>query len=245
MLFRSRTLVDFGGLVMLYALQDKREELRMRSENQAMNTILQHQYDQYRLSIDNIELLRREFHDLKHYLIAIRAEQNPEKKEQYLLEMEEAIHTQEALSNTGNSVLDVILTTKSTYCLQNNIRFTCMADGKLLSFMYVKDICSIFGNMLDNAIECISQFEDPEKRLITLKMYQQNRLLMVQCENYSENSVSLKPGQLPSTTKKDRSSHGYGLKSIRNSVDKYGGTMTLQSKNNWFTLQILFPLNSP
>lgn len=240
-----RTLVDFGGLVMLYALQDKREELRMRSENQAMNTILQHQYDQYRLSIDNIELLRREFHDLKHYLIAIRAEQNPEKKEQYLLEMEQAIHTQEALSNTGNSVLDVILTTKSTYCLQNNIRFTCMADGKLLSFMYVKDICSIFGNMLDNAIECISQFEDPEKRLITLKMYQQNRLLMVQCENYSENSVSLKPGQLPSTTKKDRSSHGYGLKSIRNSVDKYGGTMTLQSKNNWFTLQILFPLNSP
>lgn len=237
-----RTLVDFGGLVMLFAQQDKREELRMRGENQAMNIILQHQYDQYRLSIDNIELLRREFHDLKHYMIAIRSEQDPEKKERYLLEMEEAIAVQEALSNTGNSVLDVILTTKSTYCLQNNINFTCMADGKLISFLHVKDICSIFGNALDNAIECVSQFSDPEKRLITLSMYQQNRLLMIQCENYTETSYSLGKNQLPPTTKKDQLSHGYGLKSIRHAVEKYNGSMTIHARDNWFTLQILIPL---
>ena len=237
-----RTLVDFSGLVMLFALQDKREELRMRSENQAMNIILQHQYDQYRLSIDNIELLRREFHDLKHYMIAIRSEKDPQKKEQYLLEMEEAILTQEALTNTGNGVLDVILTTKSTYCIQNNINFTCMADGSLISFLHVKDICSIFGNALDNAIECVSQFEDPEKRLITLSMYQQNRLLMIQCENYTERELSLKKDELPKTTKKDGSYHGYGLKSIRHAVQKYGGSMTLHAQDNWFTLQILIPL---
>ena len=65
---------------MLFSMQEKREELRMRSENQAMNIVLQRQYDQYRLSIDNIELLRREFHDLKHYMIAIRSEQDPKKK---------------------------------------------------------------------------------------------------------------------------------------------------------------------
>lgn len=237
-----RTLVDFGGLVMLLAMQDKREELRMRSENQVMNVILQHQYDQYRLSIDNMELLRREFHDLKHYMIAIRSEKDPAKKEQYLLEMEEAILTQEALSDTGNSVLDVILTSKSTYCLQNDIHFTCMADGQLLTFMHVKDICSIFGNMLDNAIECVSQFSDPEKRLISLNLHQQNQLLMIQCENYTEQDLTLSPDQLPTTTKTDKSYHGYGLKSIRHAAEKYGGSMTLHSKNNWFTLQILIPL---
>lgn len=239
-----RTLVDFGGLVTLFALQDKREELRMRAENQSMSIILQHQYDQYRLSIGNVELLRREFHDLKHYMLAIRGETDSAKKEKYLLEMEEAIQIQEALSNTGNSVLDVILTTKSTYCLQNDICFTCMADGKLISFMHVKDICSIFGNMLDNAIECVSQFENPESRIINLKMYQQNRLLMIQCENYTAHTISMKPGQFPSTTKENNTSHGYGLKSIRHTVKKYNGSMTLQSLDNWFTLQILFPLNS-
>ena len=238
-----RTLVDFGGLVMLFSMQEKREELRMRSENQTMNILLQRQYDQYRLSIDNIELLRREFHDLKHYMIAIRSEQDPKKKEQYLSEMEEAIHTQEAFTNTGNSVLDVVLTTKSTYCMQKHITFTCMADGKLISFMHVKDICSIFGNALDNAIECVSQFDDPEKRLITLSMYQKNQLLMIQCENYTDTILHLKSDQLPSTTKQNAGYHGYGLKSIQHAAQKYGGSMTLHAKDHWFTLQVLIPLD--
>lgn len=239
-----RTLVDFGGLLMLYTTLEKREELRIKSENQAMNTLFQHQYNQYRLSIDNMELLRREFHDLKHYMIAIRSEKDPVKKEQYLLEMEEAILTQEALSNTGNGVLDVILTSKSTYCTQNNITFTCMADGNLISFMHVKDICSIFGNALDNAIECVSLYDDPEKRLITLNMYQKNQLLMIQVENYTENTFQLTENSLPSTTKNNKEMHGYGMKSIQHAAQKYGGSMTFHAEDNWFTLCVLIPVET-
>lgn len=239
-----RTLVDFGGLVMLFSQQDKREELRMRSENQAMNVVLQRQYEQYRMSIDNIELLRKEFHDLKHYMLAIRSEQNPQKREQYLLEMEQAILTQESLTNTGNQVLDVVLTTKHLYCTKNKIHFTYIADGKLLSFMHVKDICSIFGNALDNAIECVSQFEDPDKRLVSLSMFQKNQFLMIEFENYMETPLLLKKDALPSTTKQNKEYHGYGLKSIQMAVKKYGGSMTLNGENHMFTLRILFPISS-
>lgn len=237
-----RTLVDFGGLIMLVTQMEKREEMRMKNENQIMNVMLQKQYDQYRLSIDNVELLRREFHDLKHYMIAIRSEENPEKKEKYLSEMEQAIATQEAMINTGNHVLDVVLTTKNSYCIQNKITFTCMADGSLLSFMHVKDICSIFGNALDNAIECVSQFDDPEKRLISLSMYQRNQFLMIQFENYTESVLRLQTNALPRTTKSDQQYHGYGLKSIKAAAEKYGGSMTLHAEDNWFTLQILLPV---
>lgn len=237
-----RTLVDFGGLLMLFAQQNRRKELLVRGENHAMNVVLQRQYDQYRMAIDNMELLRREFHDLKHYMIAIRAEKDPQKREQYLSEMERAILTQESLANTGNQVLDVVLTTKSTYCAQNKITFTFMADGKLISFLHVKDICSIFGNALDNAIECVSQFEDPEKRLITLSIYKRNFFLMIQCENYSENQLAMTPDTLPPTTKGNKLYHGYGLKSIQAAAQKYGGSMTISSSDNWFRLQVLIPL---
>lgn len=228
---------------MLFSQQDKREELRMRGENQAMNIVLQRQYEQYRMSIDNIELLRKEFHDLKHYMIAIRQEQNPEKREEYLSQMEQAILLQEAFSNTGNQVLDIVLTTKNIYCTKNKITFTCLANGNLLSFMHVKDICSIFGNALDNAIECVSQFESTDKRLIRLSMFQKNEFLMIQFENYTENPLVLNKNSLPSTTKFDKQYHGYGLKSIQMATKKYGGSMTLHCKDNWFTLQLLFPLN--
>ncbi|MBS5063163.1 MAG: sensor histidine kinase [Hungatella hathewayi] len=237
-----RTLVDFGGLVMLVTQLEKREELRMRGENQLMNVMLQRQYDQYRMSIDNIELLRREFHDLKHYMIAIRAEEDPKKRDQYLEEMEQAITAQEALTNTGNRVLDVVLTTKSTYCSQKQITFTCMADGSLISFMHVKDICSIFGNALDNAIECVSQFDDPEKRLVTMSMFRKNQFLMIQFENYTDTTLKLGSNHLPRTTKDNTQYHGYGLKSIQAAAQKYGGSMTLQSKDNWFTLSVLIPV---
>lgn len=238
-----RTLVDFSGLVMLFSQQDKRKELCMRSENQAMNIVLQRQYENYRMSIDNIELLRREFHDLKHYMLAISSEQNPEKREQYLSEMEQAILTQEAFTHTGNQVLDVVLTTKYLYCIKNNIHFTCMADGKLLSFMHVKDICSIFGNALDNAIEYVSQLEDPEKRFVSLSLFQKNDFLMIEFENYMETSLSLQRDTLPSTTKKNKEYHGYGLKSIQIAVKKYNGSMTLHGEHHTFTLRILFPLS--
>lgn len=237
-----RTLVDFGGLLMLFAQQNRRKELQVRSENHAMNGVLQRQYDQYRMAIDNMELLRREFHDLKHYMIAIRAEKDPEKREQYLSEMEKAILTQEAMANTGNQVLDVVLTTKSTYCTQNKITLACMADGKLISFLHVKDICSIFGNALDNAIECVSQFEDPEKRLINLSIFKRNHFLMIQCENYLENQLAMVNGCLPPTTKSNKLYHGYGLKSIQAAVEKYGGSMTISSRDNWFRLQLLIPI---
>lgn len=64
--------------------------------------------------------------------------------------MEAEIRQYEAQNKTGNKVLDTVLTSKSLYCNKNGITFTCVADGTLLGFMDVMDICSIFGNALDN-----------------------------------------------------------------------------------------------
>ncbi|MCP1102786.1 hypothetical protein M2454_002403 [Aequitasia blattaphilus] len=236
-----RTLVDFGGLVMLYSQQERREESRLKNENDSMNTVLQRQYDQYRIALENTEILRREFHDLKHYIAAISAETDAEKRNLYLEEMREAIATQEAFINTGNRVLDVVLTTKSMYCAQKGIVFQCMTDGKLLDFMHVKDICSIFGNAIDNAIESVSQIEDKEKHIVSLKVSRQRQFLLIQCENSTEKPIQL-GNELPETTKKEGAMHGYGLKSIKASAEKYGGAMTLNADKDWFTLRILIPL---
>ena len=53
-------------------------------------------------------------------------------------------------------------------CSKNRIKLTCVADGALLSSLHVTDICSIFGNALDNAIEYTAQVADPAARLIHL-----------------------------------------------------------------------------
>ena len=239
-LFYIRTLVDFSGLLILFLQWDRWRELSMQKEMEAVNAILRRQYEQYNLSKENIEIINRKYHDLKHQIAVVRAERNSDKREQYLQEMENDIKMYEAQNKTGNKVLDTILTGKHLYCVQHEINFTCVADGMLLDFMNLMDICTIFGNALDNAIECVEKIGDKSKRLIRTAVYSQSKFLIIRFENYTELELTTKDS-LPITTKKDRQYHGYGLKSIRSTVEKYGGSMTVNVKDNWFILRLLIP----
>ena len=58
--------------------------------------------------------------------------------------MEEEIRQYETQNKTGNEVLDTLLGAKGIECQKEEIELTCVADGSLLEFMDVMDICSIF-----------------------------------------------------------------------------------------------------
>lgn len=240
-IFYIRTLVDFSALVILYALREQYHQMHMKYELKAINSILHRQYEQYKQYKESIQLINRKYHDLKHQISIIREEKNEEKKAEYLSEIESGIEIYEAQSKTGNSVLDTVLTGKILLCREHDINITCVADGTLLDFMEAMDICSIFGNALDNAIESIKKLSDSEKRLIRVAVYAQNDLLMLRFENYYESELKYENGSLI-TTKKDREYHGYGIKSLRHIAKKYHGTMTINTENNWFTLRILIPV---
>ena len=105
----------------------------------------------------------------------------------------------------------------------------------------IANIHTLFGNALDNAIECELSIPDKEKRLIHLEVYAKKDFLVIRCENYCPAPPVFQDG-LPMTTKADREYHGYGLKSMRYTAQKYGGTMTVQAKDEWFQLTPLFPL---
>lgn len=102
------------------------------------------------------------------------------------------------------------------------------------------DIYSLFGNLLDNAIEAVSALDDG-KRIIGLRVRAVGDLLSINAHNYYENKLTLDNG-IPETTKKDKQYHGFGLKSIQYVCDKYGGDLSINTQNNVFTVNILFPL---
>ena len=236
-----RTLVDLGGIAILYAHLIQCCELRVRKELEAVQNVLQNQYVQYKQSRESIELINYKYHDLKHQIAVLRSEEDPQKREEFLNRMENEIKQYEAQNKTGNKVLDTVLTTKSLYCTKHGITFTCVADGTLLNFMDVMDICSIFGNALDNAIECELKIPEKEKRLIHVTVSKQKNFLILRFENYYEEELKYKEGLLV-TTKKEKQYHGYGLKSIRYTVNKYDGAVTIEAKDNWFELKILIPI---
>ena len=237
-----RTMVDFAGVAMVYAYYSQRCELRARQELNVMQNVLQNQYLQYQQSKESIDLINYKYHDLKHQIAVLRAEENPERRSAFLDEMEEEIHRYEVQNKTGNKVIDTILTSKNVICEQHGISMNCVIDGTLLNFMDTLDLCSIFGNAIDNAIECEKMVEDREKRLVHIAVFSQKNFVILRFENYFNGQLQLKDG-VPETTKtKKKEFHGFGIKSIRYTVQKYGGAVNIGQRENWFELKLLIPL---
>lgn len=238
-----RTLVDFSGNAILFAYLIQRNRIRTQQELTAVQTLLENQYAQYVTSRDTIDMINRKYHDLKHMIAALRTEPDAQVREQWLQAMEADIQAYEVQNKTGNRVLDTVLTGKNLYCQNHGIELLVVADGKLLSFMDVADICTVFGNALDNAIECELKIPDRSKRIIRLVLSAQKQFLLLKVENYCPFRTDFRDG-LPATTKADSASHGFGLKSIRYTAQKYGGSITTGIEDDWFVLKMLIPLKS-
>ena len=239
----ARTLVDIAGVAVLYAHYVSCRSQAMRRELEAVQNTLQSQYQQYKQSRESIDLINMKYHDLKHQIQYLKDEQDAQKRNEFLDQIESDIKKFELQYKTGNAVLDTILTGRSLYCYKHGITMTCVVDGKLLDFMEVMDICNIFGNALDNAIESVLRIKDKEKRLIHVTVSQLNNFVMIRIENYYEDELNT-DGETYFTTKHDKKHHGYGIKSIKYTADRYDGAVYINADNNWFDIKIAIPQKS-
>lgn len=239
-IFNIRTIMGLCGLLFLGVYNLARRDLLVQWELGAVQGILRSQFEQYQHYRDSQDFINRNYHDLKHKIAYLKAEEDSGRRSVFLKAMEKEIKEYEAQFKTGNPVLDTLLTSSGFACAENSISLTCIADGALLNFMDVVDICTVFGNALDNAVEHAKRIEDPEKRLIHVTVFSKQDHLIIRFENYMEGVLSL-DGDLPATTKQDAQHHGFGLKSVKYVAEKYLGTMNVEENNSWFLLQVVIP----
>ena len=152
--------------------------------------------------------------------------------------MESGIRRYEAENKTGNPVLDTLLTAKSMDCQQRGINMTSVADGSKLGFLTTRELCTLVGAPLDNAIECVTAEPDPEKRLLRVAVYDQSGCVMLRFENYCAQPVELGADGLP----RHNTHGGYDLRGVQAAARRHDGTMTLHWADGWFTLRILLPI---
>ncbi|MDD5293412.1 MAG: hypothetical protein PHW40_03760, partial [Candidatus Izemoplasmatales bacterium] len=119
-IFYIRTLVDFAGIIILYSQREHKLAVKSKMELNAMENLLNKQYEQYHVSQESIDIINQKYHDLKNQIIAIRAEKDSDTREKYLEDLENSIKHYEAQYKTGNKVLDTILTSKLITCLDND-----------------------------------------------------------------------------------------------------------------------------
>lgn len=229
-------VLQFYCITLLYLQSALFKKSSMRKELETIQLLWHQQKGQYQLSKETIELINHKCHDLKHQVQAIRAVKDEKERETYLEKIEKSVQIYSAIVRTGNEILDTILTEKSLICENSGIHINCVADGSLLAFMNPVDLYTLFGNALDNAIEAVRKLESKEKRVIDIMLYERQSFLMLQIVNPMCGEVKFEDG-LPLTTKAKNGYHGYGMKSMLHTIQKYEGHLTTEVKNGCFLFQ--------
>ena len=215
-------------------------ETDLSLKNEIIEQLLASEQKKQQMSSENIELINRKCHDLKHQIDALRHISSEHERNEYIKQVESAVLFYESAVKTGNETLDLILMEKQLYCKEHGITLTSICDGSKLGFLSTMDLYALFGNALDNAIESVSG-EAPENRIISFRSGLRGGVLSIHFENYLGHALTMRDG-LPLTTKDDLSYHGFGMLSIRHIVEKYGGTMSIRTDQQLFRMDILLPL---
>ena len=133
--------------------------------------------------------------------------------------------------------MNAVLTAKESVMRQRGIAFYAKVDipGELP--FEKPDLCALFANALDNAIEACAAL-DAGSRQIELSARAAKGILAVEVRNPFGGQLS---GGLPKTTKQDAANHGYGLRSIQEIAKKYGGSMEIRQEEGVFCLFCFMP----
>nr|WP_245324939.1 ATP-binding protein [Microbacterium amylolyticum] len=102
------------------------------------------------------------------------------------------------------------------------------------------DLVTVTGNALDNAIEAATRTENDGTRSVRVALFAQDAFVMLRIDN-TYDGVLLREGDMPRSRKPDADDHGFGLRSIEQTVATYGGSMSINADERWFSLRLLFP----
>ncbi|EIS9209310.1 ATP-binding protein [Clostridioides difficile] len=214
---------------------------KLKLENETIKQKVEMQYKYYSMMQEISLKIRKLYHDMNNHMICIQSIYGKDKiVDKYIKDINEQLKDCKLSFNTNNLILDVILNEKYITCKNNSIEFISDINFSMCKFIEMADVCSIFSNMLDNAIEACIKIEDVDiKRFIKLKGTSLNDFFIIKCKNIKSNKFDKNNIM---TDKQDKFLHGIGISSIKKSVEKYNGNVEINTSENEFTMIIYIPL---
>lgn len=236
-------LMIASSIMLLIVIGKIVKDDKLKLEYELINERINLGHKNYENMIQAQEKLRYVYHDLKNHMICMKSYDTKEEIISYINNLEFQINDFENLRNTGNKTLDIILNDKIHLCKKYNIEFEDSINISKLNFIKENDICAIFANALDNAIEaCININDEIEKR-IEVKATYINGFAVIKFINTKINDIKF-TGDRIKTSKEDNKIHGIGLASIKYIVNKYDGEVIVNYSENEFILKIMIPIKS-
>ena len=226
LLYSSQMLLSVISLVLLsstlalfivyrHNIERDSENIRIKSENERLKTektyydILKHQNEQLMIYA----------HDAKKHLAAIQRLNTDPQISEYISKLSDELVSYANNCHSGNRTLDIMISKYSTECEMRGISFDY--DVKACNLREVEDIdlVAILGNIMDNAL---TASEKSSAKILSLDTTWRNSYSVIIVANSCDKEPNSFDRQLI-TTKENQKLHGYGLKSVAKTLQKYNG----------------------
>lgn len=190
----------------------------------------------------HMQEIRRLKHDMKAHISVINKyvdDGSLEQLKRYVGELtKEHMKQNVSIVNTGNELVDAIISDGVSKGYSRDIAIECI--GELSGDVEISDfdLCTIFYNLLSNAMEACDKLTASEKK-IHIKLKKTNDEMRIIFENPVEWEVNVESlGTY--TSKSDKENHGFGISNIRSTVEKYDGNMAMSAESGIFKTVIIF-----
>lgn len=229
--------IIFLDIFFLYFTKFSEEQEQLKFE---LNLLEQQADVQYGYYVSQEEIYKQSLsilHDVNKHLTMMEEIYQVEKAEEakrYTKEIQQLLQPLLPQHYTNNTILNILLSEKKRSAMLNQISFTMEIYDVNLEFIKPIDITTIFGNLLDNAIEACKKVT--QERDINLKVDRYNSFIVIQLINSVSDDAKWINGRPVSNKGKN---YGIGLNNVENIIKKYNGNMILEKSDGIFKCNIM------
>ncbi len=181
----------------------------------------------YKLLQENNEHQRILIHDIKNHfstIMQLNAEGQSEQLSKYISEIIKEPVMNESVRKCNNELLNIILNRYNNICIERGIELRTDIRNNSINFLTNKEITSLFANLLDNALEAISDSSGSYIE-INISTVNESSYTVINIINTCTEAPHLDKHGNIITKKKDKHLHGLGMKSILYVVSQHHGNL--------------------
>lgn len=227
--------IDVILLYLIFQVNEKCSNEKELMQLQQESEFQQQYMDNVRQMDEHIRKIR---HDMKNQLNVVAAlieEEQYEKAKDYITSYSGQVVSKERYINTDNEIINAVINSKVLFCKDNGIQIYTTVQ-KNIGKIEDRDMCSLLGNILDNAIEAECRLNEADRH-IELQITMENTAISIIVKNRIYESV-LELNNDMKTTKGDSKNHGLGTKIIAKIVKKYDGYLDYFEEDDFFCCEI-------
>jgi signal transduction histidine kinase len=240
-------VIAFGmvgmNILVFYLIRDVVKREAQMHENQIFQIRAKNQLEMYRSISENFDNQRRKTHEYKNQISCIESlleKKQYSRLEEYVKKISGSLNSGPDAINTNHVIVNAVLNTKYREADENGIVFVLRVNDLSQLWMDDEDIVTILSNLLDNAVEACQKC-DIGKRIIKLKLVNEDGMIKIGVRNTFQNPILYENGEIKSTKKIRTEEHGIGIKNIIEAVEKYNGSYVIKNDGEEFYFSIVIP----